>query len=102
MPQMLKPATTNALLELLQPIQEEYQRSLEWQETDKKAYPPVEVKKKGKKVKDRGTRFPGTAAKDVEAKPDGHVEGKEKARVDLAEGAEDAMRNLDVKTNGTV
>lgn len=53
-------------------------------------------------MKDRGSRFPGTAAKDVEAKPDGHVEGREKAKVDLAEGAEDAMRSLDVKTNGTV
>ena len=100
MPQMLKPATANALLELLQPIQEEYQRTPEWQEIDKKAYPPVEVKKKEKKVKDRGSRFPGAATKEVEAKSDGHVEGKEKAKVDLAEGAEDAIRNLDVKTNG--
>lgn len=100
MPQMLKPATTNALLELLQPIQEEYQRTPGWQEIDKKAYPPIEVKKKEKKVKDRGSRFPGAATKDVETKPDGHVEGMEKAQVDLAEGAEDAMRNLGVKTNG--
>ena len=53
-------------------------------------------------MKDRGSKFPGTAAKDVEAKPDGHVEGREKAKVDLAEGAEDAMRSLDVKSNGTV
>lgn len=100
MPQMLKPAVTNALLELLQPIQEEYLHTPEWKEIAKKAYPPLEVKKKEKKVKDRGSRFPG-AVKEVEAKPDGHVEGKDKGQVDLAAGAEEAMDNLDLKSNGT-
>ena len=100
MPQMLKPAATNALLELLQPIQDEYLQSNEWQDIERKSYPPVELKKKEKKVKDRGSRFPG-AAKEVESKPDGHVEGKTKDQVDLASGAEVAMKNLDVTTNGT-
>ena len=100
MPQMLKPAVTNAIIKLLQPIQEEYLRTQEWIDIDKKAYPSPEVKKKEKKVKDRGSRFPG-AAKVVEAKPDGHVEGKTKDQVNLATGAEEAMKNLDVPTNGT-
>lgn len=97
---MLKPAVTNAIIKLLQPIQEEYLRTQEWIDIDKKAYPPPEVKKKEKKVKDRGSRFPG-AAKVVEAKPDGHVEGKTKDQVNLATGAEEAMKNLDVTTNAT-
>jgi tyrosyl-tRNA synthetase len=99
MPQILKPAVTNALIELLKPIQDEYLRTQEWIDIEKKAYPPPEIKKKEKKVKDRGSRFPG-AAKEVEAKADGHVEGKAKDQVDLAADAEDAMRKLDVRTNG--
>lgn len=113
-PQMLKPAVTNALLELLQPIQEEYSKSREWQDIATKAYPPPEVKKKEKKVKDRGSKFPG-GAKEVEAEPDGHVEGKSKdqadlvkaqvdlvkAQVDLSSGAAEAIKDLDIQTNGT-
>lgn len=41
------------------PIQEAYQASAEWQEITQKAYPPPVVEKKPKKVKDKGTRFPG-------------------------------------------
>ena len=98
---MLKPAATNALIEMLQPIQDEFQASPEWKEIEQKAYPPPEVKKKEKRVKDRGTRFPGTA-KDVQAKPDGHVEGKEKGQVDVASNVDAAMKHLVVKTNGTL
>ena len=97
---MLKPAATDALLELLKPIQEEFQKSKEWKEVEQKAYPPAVVKKKEKKVKDRGTRFPG-AIKEVEAKSDGHVEGDTKSQVDLATGSEEAMKKLDIATNGT-
>ncbi|KAL8721704.1 MAG: hypothetical protein Q9225_001654 [Loekoesia sp. 1 TL-2023] len=94
-PQLLKPAVAKALSGLLEPIQEEYQASPEWQEIANKAYPPPEVKKKEKKVKDRGTRFPG-AKGGVETKPDGHVEGKLKDQINLATGAEEAMKSLDV------
>lgn len=73
-PQTLKPAATNALLEMLQPIQDDYSRSKEWQDIATKAYPPPEVKKKAKIEKDRGSKFLG-AAEEVEAKPDGHVRG---------------------------
>ena len=97
---MLKPAATDALIELLRPIQDEFQKSEEWKEVEKKAYPPPPpTKKKEKKVKNLGTRFPG-ATKEVEAKPDGHVEGNSKSQVDLATSSEEAMRKLDVRTNG--
>ncbi|TLS25136.1 hypothetical protein PpBr36_07034 [Pyricularia pennisetigena] len=60
-PQLLKPATTKALLELLTPIQAEFEASKEWQEVTEKAYPPEEKKKKEKKIKNKGTRHPGAA-----------------------------------------
>jgi tyrosyl-tRNA synthetase len=43
------------------PIHDAYQASAEWQEITLKAYPPPVVQKKVKKVKDRGSRFPGAA-----------------------------------------
>ncbi|KAL8930785.1 MAG: hypothetical protein Q9208_000326 [Pyrenodesmia sp. 3 TL-2023] len=92
-PQLIKPAITKALIELLKPIQEEYQASPEWQEITNKAYPPPEVKKKDKKPKKLGTRFPG-AKGGVEAKPDGHVEGRAQHQVNLGTGAEEAMDSL--------
>ncbi|KAF3398023.1 Tyrosine--tRNA ligase, cytoplasmic [Penicillium rolfsii] len=60
-PQYLKPAAAEALTRLMAPIHEAYQASTEWQEITLKAYPPPVVQKKVKKVKDRGTRFPGAA-----------------------------------------
>ncbi|RMZ82099.1 hypothetical protein DV737_g2175, partial [Chaetothyriales sp. CBS 132003] len=57
-PQLLKQGATAALVDLLAPIQAEYQASPEWQEIEKKAYPPAEVKQK-KKAKDKGSRYPG-------------------------------------------
>lgn len=60
-PQLLKAATTKALTELLAPIQAAYQASTEWQEITLKAYPPPPPKVK--KVKDRGTGFPGNKKK---------------------------------------
>jgi tyrosyl-tRNA synthetase len=58
-PQLLKPIVAQALNDLLAPIQAKYQASQEWQEVALKAYPPVEMPKKEKKVKNPGTRFPG-------------------------------------------
>ncbi|KAH6679938.1 tyrosyl-tRNA synthetase [Plectosphaerella plurivora] len=58
-PQLLKPAMTKAINELLAPIQAEFQASKEWQEVTLKAYPPEEKPKKVKKVKDKGSRHPG-------------------------------------------
>ncbi|KAL8809673.1 MAG: hypothetical protein Q9200_003204 [Gallowayella weberi] len=95
-PQLLKPAIIKALQDLLQPIQAEYDASAEWQEIANQAYPPPEVKKKDKKTKDRGTKFPGAKGR-VEAKPDGHVEGIAQDQVNLGTGAAEAMENLDIQ-----
>ena len=99
-PQLLKPAATNALIELLKPIQEEFQNSEEWKDVEKKAYPPPVIKKKEKKAKNLGTRFPG-AKKEIVSRPDGHVEGDTKGEVDLAKNTEEAIESLDIGTNGT-
>lgn len=69
-PQMLKPAIAEALVELLAPIQKAFQESKEWQENEKKAYPPPEEKKKVKKVKDKGTRHPGAQKAEVPNPPE--------------------------------
>lgn len=44
------------------PIQEAYQASPDWQAITTKAYPPPIVEKKQKKVKDKGSRYPGAGA----------------------------------------
>ncbi|KAJ5646397.1 tyrosine tRNA ligase [Penicillium lividum] len=58
-PQLLKPAVAAGLVSLMAPIQAAYEASAEWQEITLKAYPPPVSQKKVKKVKDKGTRFPG-------------------------------------------
>ncbi|KAJ5354058.1 hypothetical protein N7541_006622 [Penicillium brevicompactum] len=71
-PQILKPAVSAAMVSLMAPIQAAYEASADWQEITLKAYPPPVVHKKVKKVKDRGSRFPGAKqenAKPEEAKP---------------------------------
>ena len=73
-PQLIKPAITEALNRLLAPIQEAYQASKEWQEIAEKAYPPPP--KKEKKVKNKGTRYPGNKDQqkaDGQANADGEV-----------------------------
>lgn len=92
---MLKPAVTTSLLELLEPIQKEFRQNKAWQDIEQKAYPSEQAKKKVKKVKNLGTRFPGTANQ-IETMPDGHVEGRDKDEIDLAKG----VKNID--TNKTV
>lgn len=63
---------TDALNALLEPIQAEYKASKKWQEVGQNAYPPPEVKKKPKKEKNLGDRFPGIIKDQV--KPDDRVE----------------------------
>jgi tyrosyl-tRNA synthetase len=60
-PQLLKPAVAKGLNQLLAPIQEAFQNNKEWQELTTKAYPPPVVEKKVKKVKNKGTGYPGKA-----------------------------------------
>ncbi|KEQ95251.1 hypothetical protein AUEXF2481DRAFT_39790 [Aureobasidium subglaciale EXF-2481] len=96
-PQALKPAVTVALNKLLAPIQADFQNSEEWQKIEKLAYPPPPAPEKKVKVKkDKGSKFPGAAKKDVVAQPDGHVEGPGSAEVNVGK-AEEALKNLDVK-----
>lgn len=58
-PQILKPAVSKALNELMEPIREEFNNSKDWQELAERAYPPEVKVVKEKKKKDRGTMFPG-------------------------------------------
>lgn len=69
-PQILKPAVTEALIGLLEPIRAEFEASSEWQEIEKKAYPSTkpEDKKKKKEKKDKGSRYPG-AGKPADGSP---------------------------------
>jgi tyrosyl-tRNA synthetase len=106
-PQTLKPATTEALLEILAPIQKAFGDSEEWRETEKKAYPPppppVQKKKKEKKI---GTRFPGAVAKEegaegeVEAQADGSVKGPGALEVGVGKSGEEALEKLSLAAEG--
>ena len=93
-PQLLKAGVTSALVALLAPIQDEFQASSEWQEIEKKAYPPAEPAKKKKQPKDKGSRYPG--AGNIKSKPDGSIEGKNSQEVEVGKNAEEAMAKLAV------
>jgi tyrosyl-tRNA synthetase len=60
-PQLLKQAVISGLNALLDPIRKKFESDKVWQECAAKAYPAVEVKKKEKKVKNKGTGYPGAA-----------------------------------------
>ncbi|KAG7882439.1 hypothetical protein KL905_000068 [Ogataea polymorpha] len=56
----LKAGVSDAINELLAPIIKDFNESPEFQEAQQKGYPaPVQEKKKTKKVKDRGSKYPG-------------------------------------------
>lgn len=99
-PQALKPAVTEAMLEILNPIRQAFEASKEWQEIEQKAYPPPPAPtKKVKKTKDLGSRHPGAkgdANGSIEAKPDGHIEGKEAQEASVGKTTEAAMKRLSV------
>ncbi|KAG7104771.1 Tyrosine--tRNA ligase like protein [Verticillium longisporum] len=80
-PQILKPAVTKALLELMEPIVKDFESSKEWQEVMLKAYPPEEKAKKVKKVKDKGSRHPGAGPAGAEK-----AEGKNEKPVEEQTG----------------
>lgn len=96
-PQLLKSGVTDGISKLLAPIQAAFAADKEWQEIEKLAYPPVveEKKKKEKKVKNKGSRYPG-GAKNIEAQPDGSVEGKDAQEVSVGQSAEEALEKLDL------
>lgn len=62
-PQDLKLGVTDSINALLEPIRKAYEGDEEFQALEKSAYPPPAPKvKKEKKVKNKGTRFPGAPA----------------------------------------
>jgi tyrosyl-tRNA synthetase len=96
-PQSLKPAVTDALLEILAPIKKVFDETKEWQEIEARAYPPPPApEKKAKKAKNLGSRFPGgkggapASTAEVEAKADGHLEGKDAEALALGRSKEEA------------
>ncbi|KAK5117154.1 hypothetical protein LTR85_008922 [Meristemomyces frigidus] len=106
-PQTLKPAVTEALLEILGPIRKTFTESKDWQAIEQRAYPPPPAPEKKKKVKNLGSRFPGGKGADakengapIEAKADGHVEGEGAQEVSVGKSAESAMEKLSVKEDG--
>jgi len=101
-PQTVKPAATEALLTILTPIRQAFENSSDWQEIEKRAYPPPPApEKKQKKVKNLGSRFPGSKGGDssesaLEAKPDGHVEGPGAHEASVGKSTDEAMAKLGV------
>ncbi|KAI1283502.1 tyrosyl-tRNA synthetase [Xylaria sp. FL0933] len=83
-PQLLKPAVTKALHDILIPIQDAYNASKEWQEITLLAYPPPE--KKAKKAKKIGTRYPGA--------------GQDNAATGAAPDAADGVAKLNLEESG--
>ena len=102
-PQDLKGAVATALNDLLASIQSAYNDSPEWQKAAKEAYPAegsATLKDKPKKQKkDKGTRYPGAANANVEARADGSVDGQDREQVEIASNASAAMAELRVEQN---
>ena len=97
-PQSLKPAATDALLEILSPIRKAFESSTEWQAVEQKAYPPPPAPaKKPKKEKNLGSRFPGN--KPV-AKPDGSIEGPGAHEASVGTSTAEAVSKLSVQEGG--
>lgn len=97
-PQLLKSALTEALNELLAPIQAEYQASEEWQKTTDLAY-PAEVKvaaKKEKKSKggDPALREAAQAARAAQAAQ----QADKSAPADASHGIETLKIDAETKT----
>ena len=111
-PQDLKLGVTDALNALLEPIRQEFASNPKFQESFKLAYPQPE--KKVKKVKDKGSKYPGAekvakenadqlasegVAEDITANGQGTGSGgQSKAQQQAAgTGVEDALNKLNVK-----
>lgn len=65
----LKSGVADAINGLLAPIIEEYKNTKEFQEAENKGYPPPVVEKKVKKVKNRGSKYPGSKDDKSESAP---------------------------------
>lgn len=109
-PQALKPAVTEALLEILGPIRKAFLENKDWQTVEQNAYPPPPAVEKKKKVKNLGSRFPGAAKGEdgkgtngvangfpVVVQSGGHIEGEGAAEASVGKSTEDAMKKLSVQ-----
>ena len=102
-PQDLKLGVTNALNALLEPIRQEFANSPEFQKAFELAYP--KPGKKIKKVKDKGSKYPGTNPTKT-AKGNAGVEASERTAEDIitnkeqvqsaGESVEEALKTLSV------
>lgn len=93
-PQLLKAGVADALNAVLEPIQAEFNADKEWQAALEAGYPTgqSDKKKKDKKPKDKGSRYPGG----VKTNPDGTIEGPGAEKVKVGTDVQDAMSNLAV------
>ncbi|KAI5285287.1 hypothetical protein KEM54_000687 [Ascosphaera aggregata] len=84
-PQLLKNAVTVTLQKILAPIQEKFLADMEWQEIERRAYPPPpKAEKKAKKPKNKGSKYPGATkqgAAETETETKTIEEGVEKMEV---------------------
>lgn len=92
-PQLLKAGVATALNAVLEPIQAEFNADKEWQAALEAGYPTAQPdkKKKDKKPKDKGSRYPG-----VKTNPDGTIEGPDAEKVKVGTDVQDALKNLAV------
>lgn len=76
------------MVALMAPIHAAYTASAEWQEVTLKAYPPPVVQKKVKKVKDRGSRFPGAKQEEAKQEEAKQVEAAQPSEQEAAQPSE--------------
>lgn len=99
-PQLLKSSVTRALVDLLRPIQAEFQASQEWQDVERKAYPPAETGKKKKTPKDKGSRYPGasnfSSEKSAGSTQSSDIPRAAAAAAELGNNLDEAMGKLEV------
>lgn len=82
---------------MLDPIQNEFNNSPEWQEIEKKAYPSDQPKeKKTKPKKDKGSKHPGKAAVEQQAEEGKDVNVSGATAADVGTSASEAMGKLNV------
>lgn len=82
----LKSGVADAINGLLAPIIEEYKSNKDFQDAETKGYPAPVVEKKVKKVKNRGTKYPGSKEEKPDAAPqteqvDGLAEKLEESKI---------------------
>lgn len=94
-PQLLKAALTEALNELLAPIQAEYKASEEWQKTTDLAYPP---EKKAAPKKEKKSKGGDPALREAAAAARAAKAAEKSAPADASHGIETLKIDAETKT----